>query len=170
MSIERMTGKDWQKLMVEWEECASAFGEDISDYAVASMPVLEDLATGATYKKKGVFSFNEDGETKSVFQANLARLPGYTGEVLRVRHIVLSPRFDYDNNVEIDEYARTLAGTFAGAVGISIAKMPAQHIKFHLKSPAERAYGHLFTEALKDLTSEFSDVSMHGSWIYLSKT
>lgn len=159
---------DWAKLVLQWEAECSDFEEDFSEYAMASLPVLGDLAIAPPRRDAAVYGLSSGNTIEAVCQANSTFLPGYTGKVLRIRHIVLSPRFDYSENIEIADYVKTLIGVFTGAVALAYQEMASEHIKFHLKSPAERAFGAAFTDALQGDTS-FTEVAIKGSWIYLSK-
>lgn len=163
-----MEKSDWAKLVLEWESQCSDFEEDFGEYAMASLPVLAELACSIPRRDAAVYALTLDGAVDAVCQANSTFLPGYTGKVLRIRHIVLSPRFDFSADVDIEDYVKTLTGVFSGAVGLAYKEMPSEHVKFHLKSPAERTFGQAFTNALKGNVS-FTEVAIKGSWIYLSK-
>lgn len=165
--LNRLSRESWAQLALAWEEECNEYEEDFSDYAIASLPVLEDLACGPPLRDAAVFSFKEAGKVDAIFQANVTFLPGYDGKVLRIRHIVLAPGFDF-GDFDIDQYATAITGVFSGAVGLAYEGMPADHIKFHLKSPAERAFGESFTNAVQNHEA-FKKVVMKGSWIYLSK-
>ena len=86
-----------------------------------------------------------------------------------MRLITFSPRFDLDDGLSLDDYARTLVRVFAGAVGLSCDAIPVHHIRFQLRSPAERQFADLFDEALVGLGT-FQDLVMRGAWIHLSKS
>lgn len=166
--LVRIGPDEWQELSLQWEAQSGNFSENFEDHASASMPVLEELALGPQLSDAGVFSFQRDGEFKVIAQFNATFLPGYTGKVLRVRHIVLSPRYELDEEITLDDYGEVLVGIFGGSLMLSIDKMPSDHVKFHLQSRAERMFGEQFKEALKE-SPHFKKVVMRGSWIYLSK-
>lgn len=166
--LQRITERDWAKLILDWEAECSEFGENFDDYAVASLPVLSDLACSAPRRDAAVFGLKNDGKVDVVCQANSSFLPGFTGKVLRIRHIVLSPRFDFSEDIEIEDYSQTLIGVFTGVLRLAYSEMVSDHVKFHLKSPAERVFGEAFTNALQG-EDAFEKVAMKGSWIYLSK-
>lgn len=166
--LRRFTEDDWAQLVLDWEEECGEFEENFEDYAVASLPVLRELACSFPRRDAAVYGLDIAGKLSAVCQANSTFLPGYTGKVLRIRHIVLSPRFDYSEAIEIEDYAEALIGVFSGVLKLANGDMPSAHIKFHLKSPAERSFGNAFTEALKGHEA-FTKVDLKGSWIYLSK-
>ena len=167
--LSRVSKDDWNKLILQWEDECSHYGENYSDFATASLPVLEHLAYSAPLRDASVYGLVQDDKYQVVCQANSTFLPGYQGKVLRVRHIGLSPRFEFSETVDLQDYTTSLIGVFTGALEVAQQDMPADHIKFHLKSPAERAFGNAFTDALEDHDA-FTSVAMKGSWIYLSKT
>ncbi|MDX1296335.1 MAG: hypothetical protein R3302_08705 [Sulfurimonadaceae bacterium] len=158
----------WTEMSRQWEETCVRFGENLEDYASASLPVLKELAFGADMANSGVFSHIKDGQHKAICQVNRTFLPGYDGQVLRVRHIVFAPEFDFQEDIDLGDYASVLVGVFVGSVMLADNSMPSKHIKFHLKSPAERSFGNLFVDSLKEHTA-FKEVNLKGSWIYLSK-
>ena len=88
---------------------------------------------------------------------------------MRIRHIIFSPRYDLGVIGDISEYANVLVSVLAGAITLSYKEMPSEHVKFHLRSPAEMQFGHLFTELLEE-RKLFKKIDMKGAWIYLSKT
>ena len=158
----------WDALCQQWEQSCLSFHEDFSDFAPATLPVLHQLATGPLLTNAAIYTVRRQSEYHAAYQANVCRLPRYDGPVLRVRHITFSPLYDYDENLNIDNYRQTLLEVFIGALLLSDDQMSAEHIKFHLRSPAEREYGNHFQEALSS-HSAFSQVEMRGAWIYLSK-
>ena len=170
MTLQRVSQADgnWHGLCRQWEDECDGFEQDFAEFASASFPVLDELACGTQLANAGVFATHDDGGYLAACQANVCFLPGYDGKVLRVRHIIVSPQHEFSADMEIETYLKTLGRVFVGAIGLSVDGMPAQHVKFHLRSPAERHFGHIFTEALEGHKA-FSDVAMRGSWIYLSK-
>lgn len=171
MELQRLSLSDggWADLCRQWEgECIS-FGEELSDFALGSFPVLDQLARGPQLASAGVFATSNDSGHPTACQVNVTLLPGYEGKVLRVRHILFSPRYDLDDIGDSEEYARVLVSVFAGAILLSYETMPAEHVKFHLRSPAEMQFGHMFTEVLQE-HEVFNKVAMRGAWIYLSKS
>lgn len=170
MNFKRVSHENglWAKLLTQWEAEATGFEENFSDYAPDALSVLRPLAEETQVKNAGVYAVCDDSHYSLLCQLNAAFLPGYDGKVLRVRHIVHSPRFDYDADLTIDDYATVLADLFIGVFDASGAEMPAPYVKFHFRSPAERS----FFDNLKDLLGRhdaFASVEMRGSWLYIGK-
>ena len=170
MELQRLSLSDggWADLCRQWEEECISFGEELPDFALGSFPVLDQLARGPQLASAGVFAIFNSSGYPAACQVNVSLLPGYEGKVLRVRHILFSPRYDLDDVGDLKEYARILVSVFAGAIDLSYETMPAEHVKFHLRSPAEMQFGHMFTEVLQEQEG-FKKIDMRGAWIYLSK-
>jgi hypothetical protein len=158
----------WPELLRQWEDECSSYEEDFSDYATASIPTLRPLAESAQVKKAGVYALCDESYYMALCQLNVAFLPGYDGKVLRVRHIVHSPRYDFDNDVAIEQYGDLLSRLFVGVFDASDGEMAAPYVKFHFKSPAERAFFAALQTALHG-HSAFASVEMRGSWLYIKK-
>lgn len=157
----------WKDLLVSWEAQCGSFNENFDEYASASMTVLKDLADGVQLHDRGVYALFDKGAFHSVAQLNCNFLPGYEGKVLRVRHIVLAPEYDFSEDIPLDVYGRTLALTFDGVLNVATSDMPATHVKFHLRSRGDRQF---FSEVQPRLAQrgEFAAVEMRGAWLYLS--
>jgi len=158
----------WKEVVRDWERQCQRFDEDIGDYAQASLPVLEGLATETQRRSAGVYALQGDGEYLGLCQLNVTLLPGYVGPVLRVRHIVHAPRFDFESHVEVEDYTKVLGGILSGTYDASCGEMEAKHIKFHFKSPAERVFFEVLRDELRD-HAIFSSIDLQGSWLYISK-
>lgn len=159
----------WPKLLKDWEQQCSDFRENFFDYAVASLSTLRPLAEQAQTASTGVFALlSPESRYLGACQLNAAYLPGYTDKVLRVRHIVHAPHFDFDDNVTLDDYTSFLSDLFIGVFEASDTEMPAAHMKFHFQSPAERAFFSVYQKALKS-HSVVAKVELNGSWLYITK-
>ena len=164
-----LTGENggWQRLKEQWRAECAGYNEDFDGYAAGTFSVLEPLALG-NEPRAGVFAFVRDGEHQAVCQANCTGLPGYVGPVLRVRFMTLSPKYDFGDH-PIEEYARVLVNLFLGAVNLSYRDpFEAQHIKFHLSSPADRPF---FATLGTELGQQnlFDTVDVRGAWLYVTK-
>ena len=108
----------------------------------------------------------DDGTFDAVCQANATFLPGYKGKVLRVRHMLLSPHFDF-GEYPIEQYVQVLSRMFARTVHLAKSDLPSEHVKFHLRSPADRQFFEATLDAFTD-TNLFDAVAIRGSWLYLT--
>lgn len=168
MSLVKLCGSDgsWQKVKAEWEEACKKYDEDFSNFGIASLPVLDALAE-TPEKAARICGFQDNTGHAAVCQANVTPLPGYVGPVLRVRMITLSPNYDF-GEYPIDAYAQVLGGLFAGILALSQGDMKADHIKFHVRSPADFQFFRTFQAVLAEQKA-FSSVKMQGAWLYVTK-
>lgn len=166
--------KEWSDVKSAWRTQCDDHGEEFEAYAQASMSVLDDLAVSPSKNAK-VYVLSRQNETEdgnreplAVFQANSTFLPGFTGRVLRIRHIVLSPKYDYGVFSE-DDYKEILAETFAQATALSSKEMESDHVKFHFRTPADLYFFREMRPSL-EREPEFKDVKAYGAWISFSLT
>lgn len=100
MKLVRMNKSNgtWQRLESQWREQCTKYNEDFDVYAEASLGTLRDECDdGNPDGDTGVFSLlDQNGENHAVCFLNRAAIPGWAGVVLRVRHLVLSPYYDFE--------------------------------------------------------------------------
>jgi hypothetical protein len=171
VSFERISAEkgNWATLWSQWDAECSEYDEDFSEYAAASLGVLKDLAEDPQIGSAGVFGMVREGRFMSACQLNSARLPGYDGKVLRMRHLILSPVLDFgDNGGDINDYADILAATLSGVVEQARGAMTATNIKFHFRSLADRQFAELLREQI-DAAGLFELVEIKGAWLYLKE-
>lgn len=159
----------WDRFIADWEAQCTTYEESLSDYAVGTFSVIDDLVR-EEQKKAGAFGFFNEDKFVAVCQINVAGLPKYTSPVMRIRHLTLSPDLDFGEK-PIEEYANALVFTLAGILHLSDTHehMTVRHINVHLRSPADRPF---FTTLGKGLDSsdEFASVQTRGSWLYITKS
>lgn len=168
-ALKRLEMKDgsWPAFVLDWQSQCEKAGEDFAAYAVGSFDVLSGLAT-APEKNAAVYALMKDGQHDAVCQVNCTSLPGYDGPVLRVRMMLLSPDFDFGIR-PIEHYGPTLVHIFMGIYILSEGEMASRHIKFHLRSPADRAFFAAIGESLTGVGT-FEKVELSGAWLYVTKT
>ena len=156
----------WSKLWAEWDEICSSFDENFADFAPSSLSVLKPLAESPQTGSAGVFALIDQDSILAVCQLNVAWIKGYDNKVLRLRHLLLSPEFDFSDEVTVDRYVQILSEMFTGTVSCANNEMPAKHVKLHLQSPADREF---FKEIKKHLNkaATFNSVEMRGAWLYI---
>lgn len=157
----------WQHLVDEWKEECNKLEEDFSAYEAGAISVVRELAEGPGERSAGVFALRSDNRYLALCQLNSSYLPGYTGKVLRVRMMVLSPQFDF-GEYPIEDYIEVITSLFHGVVRVSDDILQADHIKFHLRSPSDRQFFASLGSALRD-KALFKSVAYRGSWLYISK-
>lgn len=166
--LERLKASDgtWAAFEDDWRAQCVTFGEDFEQYAAGSISVLKAMSA-ETKKDLGVFALRGDnGDYAAIAQVNSAMLPGYSGKVLRVCHMLLSPTMDF-GELSMDDYANVMGRMFSRTVFLAAREMPSEHVKFHMRSPADRQFFGAVLSMLKDLEI-FTGVAMRGAWLYLS--
>lgn len=158
----------WQQLMQQWSDQCDSFSEALDDYAVTSLPAIRPLAESAQVSTAGVYSVLNEGKYLGICQLNVAYLPGYDGRVLRVRHIVHCPNFDFSDQATLEDYVQFLSSILIGVFDVSSSEMQAPYIKFHFKSPAERTFFDQLRTSISNLPL-IDKVEMKGSWLYVKK-
>jgi hypothetical protein len=157
----------WNDLLEDWQAQCASFGEDFAVYENEPIGVVRDLAEGPRRDDAAAFALHDGERYAAMCQVNCTCLPGFSSEVLRVRMIYLAPHYEL-GEYSLDDYGNLLIEIFNGVIGISNCEMPAQHIKFHLRSPADRQFFAMFGSAL-DAAGVFETVGKIGSWLHLTK-
>ncbi|MDE4173592.1 hypothetical protein PXK01_05465 [Phaeobacter sp. PT47_59] len=169
--MKRLSHDDgsWSEFLEKWKRECHEFDEDFVSYMPTTLPMLADqIETCVNDKWSGVYGIQGDDEAyEAVCFLNGAFIPKFTGRVLRVRHLILAPKYDFGDYSE-DEYARLLSTVFERVLNESDTRLPCPHVKVHFRSPADVAIFRKFAENLDQL-SHFSSVKMVGSWLFVSK-
>ncbi len=163
--ISRENG-DWNKLWTSWDTICSEYGETFQDFASSSLEVLRPLAESPQTASAGVFALFDGVSILAVCQLNVAFIKGYDKKVLRLRHLLLSPKYDYSDDITVEDYVNILSEMFAGTISCAKEELFAKHVKLHLQSPADREFFNKIQENLEQ-SATFSSVKMHGAWLYI---
>lgn len=156
----------WQAVLDAWKKQCDGYGQDFDEFAVATIGVLAPLAD-VGHPKAEVYGFHVGDDCWVICEANHTMLPGYDGYVLRVRNMTFAPRFDFED-LGVDAYGKALTGLFGGILALSHAVRKAPHIKFHLRSPADRTFFQALTEPLLQIPL-FDTAEVKGAWLYVTK-
>ena len=157
----------WEKLEDDWKNQCTSFDEEIDEYATASLPVLRDIVINNTSDHSIFALYGDDNVHHAICCLNSVFIPGYKSKVLRVRHILLSPNFDF-GDFTIEEYGNVLTEVFFGALAVSEDSLRSDHIKFHLRSHADRNFFATLGKNLND-SKLFDSVKFRGAWMYVDK-
>jgi hypothetical protein len=98
---------------------------------------------------------------------NNALLKGYTGKVLRVRHLILSPYYDFED-LEIEDYAGVLGSYLLALIECSEKELISKHLKIHYRSPYDRTFFATFAMAMRT-TGRLPAIESKGMWLHLTK-
>jgi hypothetical protein len=162
----RTSDGSWQRFRASWAEECERYGAVIEDYAPATLAELQRLAD-IGHPRAEVYALENNFRFECVCQANCTPLPGFDGPVLRFRFITYAPEFDF-GDYQIEAYVGMVVRSFAAGLRLSETDMPARHIKFHLRSPAERQFFASLGTQLSAM-NVFAEVSTHGAWLQITK-
>lgn len=156
----------WDALIEDWRVQCEQCGEEFEGYAEATLRELEALAADG-HPRAGVYALKDGESFVAVCQANCVPLPGYDGPVLRIRFMTVAPKYDF-GVYSIHEYATLLISLFVASIGLSVSDRPANHLKFHLRSPADIQF---FAALGSELSQRpvFTSVQTRGAWLYVTK-
>jgi len=163
-------GTSYDDLIASWAAETESLGEDFEIYSAIPVSVFQQIMEKDAHNT-GLFAVRaSDGSFAAVCMLNHAYLPNYEGPVLRVRHILLSPKFDL-GETELMDYVEVLFAILNGVISHSETddKMKANHIKFHARSPADMTYFAALGQALGS-AQVYASVQMKGSWLYITRT
>ncbi|MBK1793393.1 hypothetical protein JHL21_02635 [Devosia sp. WQ 349] len=162
-------GPTYDDLLNAWREEAEELGEDFEIFSDIPVSVFQQITEKDGPNTALYAAQSNDGSFGAVCMLNHARIPGYDGPVLRVRHILLSPKFDL-TDMPLSEYSDVLFTILSGVIVYSDddATLRANHIKFHLRSPADVQF---FAAVGKQLSGAqiYRSVQSRGSWLYITK-
>jgi len=159
----------WEKFLNEWSDLCREFDEDFGSYMPYNLLTLaEQCEVCVSDQSSGVFAYKDaDGKHAAVCFMNSTFLPKFSGRVLRVRHLVLAPNYDL-GEYSADHYAEVLSRVVGSVLEVSNESLPAAHVKFHFRSPADVNVFREFAPILNE-TKHFKTVKMQGSWLTITK-
>jgi hypothetical protein len=171
MKLSRLNRADgtWNQFEESWRTECAKYDEDFDTYAQASLNTLrEECDDGVADRDSGVFALvDDDGRHHAACFLNRAAIPNYVGKVLRVRHFVLSPYYDFEA-LELEAYSETLSQYFFALFACSGDELVAPHIKIHYRSPYDRNFFAAFGINMRG-TGHFQTVESKGMWLHLTK-
>lgn len=162
----RIADGTWAEFEENWKLQCDGFGEDFEYYQTGPLSYVRDLAE-TEQKCAAAYAMKVRTDYAAMCQLNVGRLPHTMGVTLRVRMMYMSPYFDY-GDYDISEYALTLSRLVNEVVKISNGEMGSDHIKFHLRSPADRQFFAMYGQIL-DESNLFESVKTAGTWLYITK-
>ena len=157
----------WIRFLGDWEAQCTSLGEDFESYQVSLIGVVQDLAKADSNEDAAIYALEEDGRFHALCQVNVTMLPGYTGRVLRVRMMYFAPLYDF-GELDLEAYISVVVRMFTEIMTLSDGHMQAPHVKFHLRSPADRQF---FAAIGTDFENKktYESVTMRGAWLYITK-
>lgn len=157
--------RSWSKLKAQWRDQSTLLQEDFSTFAIGTFAALDPLALKDS-KESGLFGLHDGSNFMAICQVSRLLVKGRAAPLLRARFITMAPKFDLGES-GLNEYAHVLVQLFSAVVWLARGALPASHIRFHLKSPADaRYFSGLQTSSLEE--NPFRKFIIRGSWIECS--
>jgi hypothetical protein len=162
-------GTSYDLMIESWQKESQELGEDFDAYSAIPVEVFKQIMDQDAAHTGLYAALAEDGSYGAVCMLNHANIPGYVGPVLRVRHILLSPKFDL-GDWTVQDYVEVLFAILNGVISRSEtdAKLRANHVKFHTRSPADMSYFAALGRALGGAKA-YASVHMRGTWLYITR-
>ncbi len=157
----------WGVFEKDWREQCERIGEDFDSFAGLTFSVVKDLVHTEN-GKAGLYALRMEGSHVAMCQLNYATIPGYQEPVIRTRFITLSPTYDL-TDVGEGAYSKAMIDLLYHVIrtGALDKTMKTRHVKFHLRSPADKAF---FTAVGRGLNESdvFESVKTIGQWLHVS--
>lgn len=168
MEVVRLKASDGTlaALDADWSIQCQEVGEEFESYGSATMVPIRSFAEGDSAKEWAI-AIKSGDRFMAVACAIQTRQKPFEGVVLRIREVTVCPLLDY-GNLDENAYVDTLIGILNGALKLSESDLRAEHIKLHLRSPADAAFFRAFGNTL-DSKGVFAATEAHGAWLTISK-
>ncbi|CAN5310908.1 hypothetical protein BH11PSE4_BH11PSE4_10700 [soil metagenome] len=153
--------KAWALLKSQWRRGAEAADEDFSSFAQGPLAAVDQLMTqGAS--RAGLYGLYDDQVPHAFCQVNKLLMGKFEGPMLRARFMTVSPIYDF-GAADLGKYGQLLIELFSGIVWLSRNTMSANHVLFHLRSPADARF--LAPLQMTVATSPFQRFVIKGAWV-----
>ncbi len=168
MEISRLLESDgtWSQFEADWRRQCEDVEDDFDCYAPAPLSVIREFAQNDSDREWAI-AISNDGRFTAAACAIKTVQKGFVGHVLRIREVTVCPLLDY-GNLDENAYVDTLIGILNGAIKLSESGLMANHIKLHLRSPADAVFFRAFGNTL-DSKGVFAASEAHGAWLTISK-
>lgn len=159
----------WQEIQDSWSKQCHEEGEDFESYMPVTFPFLGDqIDVLKGHSDSGIYGLKDEGdEPCAIMFVNGANIPGFTGKVLRIRNLIVAPKYDFGDYNE-EEYAKLLASVFSGILDLAENQIVCENIKFHSRTAAEAQFFKRFGDELEK-SKVFSQISFKGAWLIINK-
>jgi len=168
MDVVRLSADDGSlaRFEADWAEQCAEMDEDYESYGAATMAPIRAFAE-AKADKEWAIAISDGERFMAAACAIRTRQKPFNGEVLRIREVTVCPLLDY-GNLDENAYVDTLIAILNGALKLSESDLKAEHIKLHLRSPADAVFFRAFGNTL-DSKGVFAATEAHGAWLTISK-
>lgn len=168
MEVLRLLASDGtlDKFEANWASQCEEVDEDCESFGQATMSVIRQFARNASDKEWAIAITDGERFLAAACAIRTMQKP-FSGWVLRIREVTVCPLLDY-GNLDENSYVDTLIAILNGALKLSESHLKADHIKLHLRSPADAVFFRAFGNTL-DSKGVFAATEAHGAWLTISK-
>jgi hypothetical protein len=128
---------------------------------------MEDCCKNIS-NSEAIFCINEGNSPVGAFRITYTFIPGYSDKILRIRHILMSPSYEYGEKT-VEDYGRVLSGIVLEAVKLTDGDYRSQHIKLHMRSIADRQFFQFFADSAALPSATGISIQVKGSWLHIDK-
>ena len=150
----------------DWAAQCEEVGEEFESYGEATLAPIRTFAE-VNNSKEWAIAIKDGDRFMAAACAIRTRQKPFDGWVLRIREVTVCPLLDY-GNLDENSYVDTLIEILNGALKLSESDLKAEHIKLHLRSPADAVFFRAFGNTL-DSKGVFAATEAHGAWLTISK-
>ena len=168
MEVVRLLDSDGtlDKFDADWASQCAEVGEDCESFGQATTSMIRLFARNENDKEWAIAIMDGDRFVAAACAIRTMQKP-FSGWVLRIREVTVCPLLDY-GNLDENSYVDTLIAILNGAIKLSESSLLADHIKLHLRSPADAVFFRAFGNTL-DSKGVFAATEAHGAWLTISK-
>lgn len=168
MEVVRLLASDGtlDQFDADWTAQCGVVGEDCESFGQATTPMIRNFARNESDKEWAI-AIRDGSRFLAAACAIRTMQKPFSGWVLRIREVTVCPLLDY-GNLDENSYVDTLIAILNGALKLSESNLQAEHIKLHLRSPADAVFFRAFGNTL-DSKGVFAATEAHGAWLTISK-
>lgn len=159
----------WENLVSDWSEQLKATNNDFEEYFEnsASFQLLEtECEKLENIAIAGVFALIDDQNTHTaICYASGGMTNKIPGQFMRVRHFLLSPRFD-SQDVSFESYLIQSSKAIKALIDLAKNVIKCPEIKIHFKSRSELEPMKKIMQKLKE-EKEINSLSTHNLWLII---
>jgi len=162
----------FSELERQWSEQCDNLGESYDEFSSVHIEHARGIVGGKLNTDRlAIYALTgESGAIECMAHLNVAPLPKTIGMTLRIRSILLAPKYDYGDIVP-EKLAYLASILFDQAMYVASGKederMAASHVKVHMTGLGDRAmFGSVFG-ALEDV-EYLSNVAVRGNWLEMT--
>lgn len=156
----------WAELEADWQSQCDEIVDDYENYCFGPIESVKRTAAMGD-ENEWAFSIKENNRHLITAICRRVQQKPFDGWVLRVREVSVSPFLD-SGFLNEDVYADVLVALLFEAIKLSSTYLMADHVKMHLRSPADAVFFKAVRNSL-DIEGVIVATETHGAWFTVSK-